>query len=359
MKQTDLTSNATSIVIVTYKVDEAPSWDPDSINAGITGAEESVIYMSQQLAKLGYKVTVLGNPPKHSPHSLPESNPRFIEICEDNNDKGIFYDIAIAWRMPWSAELLKKYARKVYLWPHDAFSHRLSAKEIHAFDGVLWLSKWQRDYWISINPEFAKFEPIFGNGVNPEQFEPIQNRKNPYSCIYGSNYSRGLEILLDIWPKVKLQYPGATLDIYYGWQHWGLLSPEKETKLRKHITNGAELDIVEHGLVSHGELNRAYGQSSFWTYPCTRCEVFCISALRAQLAGAIPVIIENSALPETVRHGYKCYDAAEYFNTLCQAMSQADKISLENRKDMGNFILKEYTWKTMAEKWKNLFLQKI
>ncbi len=341
-----------SIVIVTYKVGGATPWDPESIKSGITGSEEAVIYMSQHLADLGYRVTVLGDPPKNSRHSTPQSNPRFVDM---NYCSGMIYDIAIAWRMPWSANSIRKYAHKVYLWPHDTFDNRLSANEINGFDGVLWISKWQREYWIARNPELAQFEHIFGNGINPEQFQPLQERQNPYSCIYGSNYSRGLEVLLDIWPKIKLQFPKATLDIYYGWQHWGLLSPEKEAKLRKQVASYASLDVSEHGLVSHEELNRAYERSSFWTYPCFCPEVFCITAIRAQLAGAIPVIVEGSALPETVRHGYKCSTTTEYFDTLSKALAHADQISLEDRKAMGNFILKEYTWKVIAEKWKELF----
>ncbi|MBA3603965.1 MAG: glycosyltransferase family 4 protein, partial [Parachlamydiaceae bacterium] len=330
-----------SVVIVTYKVAGAAPWDPDSIKSGITGSEEAVIYMSQHLAEEGYKVTVLGDPPAQSPHSSPKSNPRYVDF---NFTDGTIYDIAIAWRMPWSAESIKKYARTVYLWPHDTFDSRLSPKEIHGFDGVLWLSQWQRDYWISKNPEFARFKTIFGNGINPEQFQPLQNRENPYSCIYGSNYSRGLEVLLDLWPKIKHQYPKATLDIYYGWQHWGLLTKDKELKMRHQISLFKPLGVNEHGLVSHEELNRAYEKSSFWAYPCTYPEVFCITALRAQLAGAVPVIIDGAALPETVPSGYKCANSTEYFDTLCKAFSEAEKITLEDRDSMGDFILDEYTW---------------
>lgn len=340
------------IVIVTYKVAGAAPWDPESIKSGITGSEEAVIYISHELAQLGYQVTVLGDPPKHSPHSSPDSNPRFVDF---NYRDGTTYDIAIAWRTPWGAETIKKYAHTVYLWPHDTYDNRLSAKEINGFDGVLWLSNWQREYWMARNPEFAKFVPIFGNGINPDQFKPTQERKNPYACIYGSNYSRGLEVLLDIWPKIKLQYPKATLDIYYGWQHWGLLSPEKEAKMRSQVIAYKPLDVSEHGLVSHEELNRAYERSSFWTYPCFCPEVFCITAIKAQLAGAIPVIVEGSALPETVRFGYKCTNTSEYYETLSKALAQAEKITLADRQIMGDFILKEYTWHVVAEKWKKLF----
>ncbi|MEI8365917.1 MAG: glycosyltransferase family 1 protein [Parachlamydiaceae bacterium] len=329
-------------------------WDPDSIKSGITGSEEAVIYMSQELAKLGYKVSVLGNPPENSPYSRSDANPRYVSI---NSYDGTKFDIAISWRMPNIAGQLKTHARAVYLWPHDSCQCYLSAEQINDFTGVLWLSQWQRQQWMSINLPFAKFEKIFGNAIFPEQFKPVHDRTNPYSCIYGSNYGLGLEVLLDIWPDIKKQYPQATLDIYYGWQHWGMLSPEKEAKMRTQVAALAASGVTDHGLVGHEELNRAYEQASFWTYPCIGNETFCITAIRAQFAGAVPVIIEGSCFKETVRHGYKCQTAGEYQATLIKAMQEAEKITLADRQKMGDFIRKEYTWKIMAEKWKQHFDQ--
>lgn len=347
-----LHANQKSVAIFTYKVQGMEPWDPDSIKGGINGSEEAAIYISQKLAKLGYKVFVLGDPPKNSVHALQEANPRFVST--DFND-GSMFDIAISWRMPWNAETLKKRAHKVYLWPHDTCSFPVSEAQINGFDDVLWLSEWQRKQWISTNPGFAKFTKIFGNGINPEQFRPRLETANPHSCVYGSNYARGLEILIDIWPKIKKKFPNARLDVYYGWRHWGLIPPEKEAKMREQIKNLASLDVHEHGQVGHDELNRAYENASIWAYPCIGLETFCITGLRTQLAGALPVIIEGSALEETVRHGFKCVRSEEYCDTLMKAMEYAEKMTLEERKKMGDFILQEYTWEVIAKKWSQLF----
>lgn len=343
-----------SIGIITCQVPGQHCWDPNSIKSGITGSEEAVIYMADSLAKLGYDVTVLGNPPKDSAYTTLESNPRYLNL---NEEKIHQFDIAIAWRIPRAAAWLKKLAPLVYLWPHDTCNTVLSEKEISGFNDVLWLSEWQRKQWISLNPSFASFCHIFGNGIVEEQFSALQKKENPYSCIYGSNYGRGLDILLDIWPGIKHQYPQATLDIYYGWQHWGLLTKEKEASMKKQIQRLYRLDVKEHGLVSHEELNRAYEKASFWTYPCTAPETFCITALRAQMSGAIPVIIQGSALPETVRYGYFCTTKEKYVHTLLQAMSQVHEWNEQKRKEMRVFIQNEYTWKQIANKWHDLFQQ--
>lgn len=340
-----------TIGIFTGIAPQVKPWDPDTVKSGITGSEEAVIYISQQLAQLGYKVIVLGDPPDGSPHSLPEANPRFLNI-EKTRFTGKL-DIAIAWRMPTMGAQIRNIAHKVYLWPHDVLVQNVSRDQVDSFDGVLWLSNWQRDQWISVNPRFAKFTQIFGNGVNQDQFKPLQERANPYSCIYGSNYARGLEVMLDLWPYIKERQPRATLDIYYGWQHWGCLHPDKESKMRRQVA--VLPDVREHGLVSHEELNRAYEASSFWTYPCIQPETFCITALRAQLAGAVPVVLENSALPETVQHGYKCQRPEEYLPTLLKAFEDAERITVDERSKMAEFILAKYTWKEVAAKWSSVF----
>lgn len=341
-----------TVAIMTYKVLGAAPWDPDSIKSGITGSEEAVIYVSQKLAQIGYKVLVVGNPPANSPHSKPDANPRFIDVL---NDDKCPVDIAISWRDPKSAQELKKRAKKVYLWPHDTYHSFLKNNEILSFDDVLWLSEWQRQQWIALNPLFSNYTKIFGNGLNPEQFRPIQPRKNPYSCIYGSNYARGLEHLLNIWPTVKQIFPKATLDIYYGWQHWGLLTPEKERFMRAQVDVYELLDVRDHGLVSHEELTRAFEETSFWTYPCIAPETFCITAIRAQMSGCMPIVLNGTGLKETVRHGYTCSNQSEYLATLVTALLEAEKISLEDRSSMQEFVLNEYTWEKIAAKWDELF----
>lgn len=343
-----------TIAIFTFDVPTLPTWDPDSIKSGITGSEEAVIYISQKLADKGYKVLVFGKPPQNSPYSKETSNPRYVPFNFLIPSK---FDIAIAWRMPGAATQLKNIAHKVYLWPHDTIYQTIPLNEINAFTDVLWLSQWQRAQWVAVNPGFVKFQNIYGNGVNLDQFAPIQERENPYSCIYGSNYGRGLAILLQIWPRIKEQFPQATLDIYYGWKHWGLLSNEQEAIMREQVKNLENSGVKEHGLVGHEELNQAYAKASFWTYPCIMPECFAITALRAQASGAVPVVIQRTALQETVRSGYKCAEPKDYLQTLIQAMQEAPTITREQRQQMRTFVGNEFTWDKIADKWIKTFEQ--
>lgn len=336
-----------SIAFFTAKVPGLDAWDVHGIEKGIAGSEEAVIYLSQELASRGRQVIVFGNPPKRSQHSLPEANPRFLPLQGTIEQK---FDIGISCRMPKVGKVLRNVAKMVYLWPQDILGSELSLDEINAFDDVLWLSEWQRLQWMSVNPEFARFTTIFGNGINPKQFGPIQERENPYSCIYASNYSRGLELLLDIWPQIKDQQPKATLDVYYGWNHWGTMTAVTELKIKKQLNDLVSLGVKHHGLVGHKELHEAYARNSLWTYPCTSVETFCISALKAQYAGCMPVIVRHSALSETVQNGFSCSNHHDYASLLSLSMGFLSQMSVDTRKQMRDFIDQKYTWQVLANK---------
>lgn len=343
-----------TIGIFTFLPKGVNPWDPESIKTGITGSEEAVIYAAEELKKLGFKVVIFGEPPLNSFHSHPHANPRYVSMSTQEN---IPIDIAISWRAPAAAHHLRQFATQVYLWPHDITNQKISTYLAQGFDDVLWLSSFQRAQWMTVSPGFAKYQNIYGNGIQANQFREVTERENPYSCIYGSNYGQGLEYLLDLWPGVKKEFPRATLDIYYGWEHWGFLSPAEEAKVRKQIADYAPLGVKEHGLVSHEEIHRAYERASFWTYPLKFHETFCITALKAQFGGAIPVARAVTGLTESMRHGYRCSTQEAYAAILFRALKGANEITLDQRKAMRDFILKEYTWAKVTQKWKAKFDQ--
>jgi glycosyltransferase involved in cell wall biosynthesis len=162
-------------------------------------------------------------------------------------------------------------------------------------------------------------------------------------------------VLLDRWPSVKAAFPKATLDIYYGWMHWGTMSETQERNLRHQVIDLQSLDVKEHGQVGHETLANAFSKASFWTYPCIHQETFCITAIKAQLSGAVPVILQGSALKEVVRHGFQCEQKEEYGALLLKALSEAGQITLKQREEMGRFVLGQFTWEKIVSQWNHLF----
>lgn len=133
--------------------------------------------------------------------------------------------------------------------------------------------------------------------------------KRPFSVGYFSSYDRGLSTLLDLWPQIKEQVPEVTLDIYYGWNIYDKAfagNPDgmrwKWQMIRKiHDLEG----VSEHGRVDHITLAQKMKEIQVWAYPTEFTEIHCITALKAQEAGCLPVTTGVAALKETVvNHQY-------------------------------------------------------
>lgn len=103
-------------------------------------------------------------------------------------------------------------------------------------------------------------------------------KKKPFSCIYISNWARGLETDLDIWDDIHKEFPDATLEIYYGNETWSNWSPEKVKQIEKRIKDLECKGVTNVGMVGHLKLAEALKNASILLYPCqTYSETWCLA----------------------------------------------------------------------------------
>lgn len=173
-------------------------------------------------------------------------------------------------------------------------------------------------------------------GYNDWQIYP--GDKIPKQCLYASSPDRGLEKLLDAWPYVYQNHPDATLVITYGGK--------------------ADLPgVINLGEVDEMMMNELYRTSDIWCHPNTGIELYCMTGIKAQAAGCVPVVIPSMALAETVRHGYKL-SGGDYGIMLSDALDEP-----EMREKIRHDLLKEKypTWHdsvNMLEKVINSVVEK-
>lgn len=120
------------------------NWSPkgltDPKNSFVGGSEEAVIRMSAELQKLGYKVTVYGDPGEEAGDIDGVSWQPFYKF--NKNDE---FNIVISWRQIGFFDLNIK-AKKQYLWLHDiANAMEFNEQRVAKIDKVFFLSKWHRD----------------------------------------------------------------------------------------------------------------------------------------------------------------------------------------------------------------------
>jgi glycosyltransferase involved in cell wall biosynthesis len=336
-------------------------WSPRSFEkSGLGGSETAVIRLGEEFARAGSAVTV------------------FSRIDDDQYYRGVRYrseerflpsvhsDLFIAWRSPELIDTAPNASCKV-LWMHDTDrGEALTPERAEKFDFIVCLTEWHKRHLIDMYPfiDPSKFQ-VIGNGVDPERFLDEVTR-DPYKVIYSSSPDRGLDIILeDIWPRVVAKVPQAKLHIYYGWESYdkflhlpGLREyKQKIMDLLSHSKN-----VVQHGRVPQDELARAFQESTVWLYPTHFDETFCITAVEAQLGGAVPVTNRRAGLNETVQSGLIIDgDVRDLAVKMAYADSVVDVLKGDEKKRQEMHLMVEHNaprfgWASVARAWRERFL---
>lgn len=339
------------------------NWGPSGLEKGIGGSEEAIIRISRELVKQGYSVTVFGTPGEEAGLDGEVEYKHYWEF----NSKDQF-DIFISWRSPEQFDQ-KFNARKSYLWLHDVMDKEEFIEERLAnLDRVIFVSQYHRDLYPFI-PEEKCF--VSGNGITPEDFIELDGKfeRDPHRVIYMSSHVRGLQLIYEVWADVKKEVPDAKLDIYYGWGSYDSVNksnPERMAWKEKMLQWEKELDgVTDHGKIGHKQIAEEIFKSGVWAYPCPFPEVYCITAVKAQAGGAVPVSSNFAALKETVQFGEILTMKAQNEKT---PVGQWDKEELEKFKVALIKVLKDpdyqesirpqmmtwartQSWASTASKW--------
>jgi len=358
-----------SIVIYSNFPFHVEDWSPRSVNKGIGGSEEAIIYLSQEFVKLGYQVHVFNRCGEMAGEyngvvyqSVDKFNP------QDNFNVLIFHRY---WTQPMG---MKVKARKIAVWMHDnpqlfppiEESQRLEF--LGSFDKLFMLSNFHK----SLLPDWIPEDKIFltTNGINVADFNLTGIARNPRRLISISDYTRGIENLLTQWDRVLQEVPDVELHIFYGWQGIDALInspyldkfphlPDKKQQLLKLF---AQKNVYEHGRIGHEQLVEELCQSGIWVYPChTATEIFCISAWKAQAAGCVPLVTTYAGLDETVQSGVRIKGPAgdeETNNAFIEALIDLLK-NPEKQEPLRQeaLALKDsFSWVLVAQQWHQEFI---
>jgi glycosyltransferase involved in cell wall biosynthesis len=334
-------------------------WGPWSLEEGVGGSEEAVIRLSKELVKHGWEVTVYGTPGDRAGAYDGVVYKNYWEINLQDT-----FDVFIAWRSPWFFDA-KINARKKYLWLHDKMEvEEFTPERIANLDKVILLSKYHRDCYPMIPEEKVLYS---ANGIDPEEFtQHDQEPRDEHRMIYTSSHVRGLQLLLDCWPEIKKQVPDATLDIYYGWESFEAIhrgNPERMAWKDKITRQIEESDgVTDHGRVGHDVIAKEMSKSDVWPYPCPFPEIYCITAVKAQAAGAIPVSSNFAALDETVQYGGKMLmkdfgdkEAKQFTKLLVEWLTKPQEEKDKARAEMKKWARENCSWAKVAEGWINEF----
>ena len=366
------------------------NWGPSSLEKdgkGVGGSEESVIYLSEELASLGHDVTVFADPPENDKAQDTVYGVHYRHHTEFDVSDPI--DVFISWRYSYSLALGRN-AKLSILWLHDLVSDKmLPPPATEKFEAILVQSSFhmeriaeamrQRGYDDKANQRILQVLP---NGISFRRGEELmrsQGTNDRRTFIYGSSPTRGLENLLKVWPLIHASIPDSQLKVFYGYpasvkhQYRKQMGVERFEKWYTYMMDVLlrQAGVVYVGAVDHQTLTREYASAGFILYPTRFSETGCITLMKAMSCGAIPITSRYaySVLPNlTSTYDLGPHQALQQdidfdewlVDQFVPAVVKASKIDddelYRHRVDMGRHIREHYTWAASADRFQRNFL---
>ena len=168
-----------------------------------------------------------------------------------------------------------------------------------------------------------------------------------------------------MWPDVKKAVPDAELHIFYGWDLFVRFYQNNPASMawKKKMDKLMEQEgITHHGRVPQAEMRGWIEKCGIWAYPTHFGEISCISAMKAQAWGAMPVVINYAALQTTVKWGIKV-EGDIYDPEVQENFKKAliDGLTSEQQDEMRNSMMawarNEFRWEKVAIQWANEFYE--
>lgn len=341
--------------VTIYCAETSFIWGPDSIKTGIGGSEEAIINLTKRWVAMGYDVTVFASVGhKEFVQDGVTWKPHWSWNYRDKHDTLIF------WRTPVFCDFDIN-AKKILIDMHDVVSEsEFTPDRLKKIDKIMVKSEAHRALYPHIPDE--KFV-IIPNGIDPSHFDAQVDRE-PYRLINTSSADRGLECALDIFKKIKERVPQAEFHWFYGWQTFDAAFGEDTKQMRwkqKMLKKMSETEgFFEHERIGHLEIAKEYQRAKIFFYPTEFYEIWCISAVKAQAAGAIPLVTNVHALKESVQYGWKMPYDNIYSNPVGQQEFADEAVRILTgqttepgaEKEMMEWAKKNFSWDTIAERWK-------
>lgn len=336
--------------IVIYCPPAYEAWSPNSVYKGIGGSEEAVIYLSKELVKLGYEVTVYNQCADMAGEYDGVTYKPYYHFAPRDS-----FNVLIGWRSP-QLFAMPVIAKKKYLWLHDiAHPTQFSDEIIKNIDKILFLSQWHRNNVPEIPDEKCY---ITNNGIVLSDFKVGEKDG---SLLWSSSYDRGLlPFIKNIFPKVLEKYPDIKLKVAYGWQNitkvMNEVQPLKDLYDELSPILESHPNIEHMNRISHKKLADVMAVSSVYPYASEFGETNNLTNMKMQASGCYSIIASGSGgTPERVIYG-EVVEADNIYNDKSQQdrfakaiISYLDSGRKITEKELEN--ISQFSWEVTAKSW--------
>lgn len=374
------------------------SYDGETLDKrGLGGSESAVIYLSQELANVGFEVDVFCNCKDSEARPGRYNLVNYIDHS-DAQQINTEYDVVVS-----SRSVFPFFANSVYghiaskahykvLWMHDTFcegdEHIEPMITYGAIDEIFTLSDFHTTY-VSTNDHggYRKMYEVLKksifqtrNGARKWISEVDLSKKKKYQFVYNASATKGLiPLVQSVWPKVKERIPEATLICIGGFYRFreGAEPDAQEQTVRDLMAdeNLRDLDVEFTGVISQKQIAEILAESGFMIYPPGFPETFGISTLESLLYKT-PVITGNFGALEETAFDIACYKIdypiepnslyphidldlqTERFVELVEHAYRDDYL-LQQKQNACDVIADIAGWDSVALQWKQHFYKKL
>lgn len=332
--------------------------------SSLGGSESALVFMARALADRGHDVDV------------------YTRCTSPGQYDGVdYHDVATlktdALARDWDVFVALRFAGALHgelraglkiLWCQDVLSgpgaRPMLDNWVQHLDRFLFVSEWHRADTVKVFPEIADISwatrnPIWAPSI-PAGLPAVDR---PPLVVHLSRPERGLQPLLDIWPRVRARLPEAELRVarYRSFHEprggtveaFSLTMDERvrETAGASHIGN-----------LDKNALYQLLGSAALMAYPANFDETSCIAAIEAQACGTPIVAAPRGALPETIAAGAASFlpiggpEAMDAFADEIVALLR-DPVRREAMAAAGRANAARFSAAVLAEEWETQWLE--
>lgn len=268
---------------------------------GLGGSESAMLYMARELARRGHTVSVFCScdTPGNYDNVGYRHEQEFLGYCQAARQ-----DVCIFSRL--YEPLVEANCRVKILWLHDIAGNQYYTSGLPVIDSHIdryfVISDWQRQGYLE---KFGFDENRFyltRNGVDLSLFDskPTRNRNK---LIYINTPFRGLDVLIQLFPKIRHAVPEAELHLYTGMSLYGNQFMEWEDQLKALYRQAQSMPgVYLREPVPKAELAAELQTSGLSVYPSHFEECCSIASLEVQAAGVPMVTSDLAGLRDTIQN---------------------------------------------------------
>ncbi len=339
------------------------------------GSQSALCYLAMTLAELGHNIFLLNN--ITSPQI--SCGVSCLPVNSVNVDFWSQVDFIIVLNLAGYGKIFKNFcgsSTQLILWNQHSYDQPsiqalADKEEKNSYDYFVFISEWQKENFIQefeLDPQKIlilrnSISPVFENLFDLDEKILTAKTDSPV-LVYTSTPFRGLELLLDIFPKIQSEHPDVKLRIYSSMKVYQVSESEDESMFGKMYNQFRGMLGVEYiGSLPQPQLAKELKKASILTYPNTFAETSCIAVMEAMASGCYVITSNLGALPETtsgygtlvsLENGFNVYKDKFIQETVdfLHVLKSQSRLDIENRlRKQINFCNEFYTWRFRAHQW--------